>query len=242
MRIALCLHGLVGSTRGKNGDLLGGSDEVLNLSFKHNKDYILSSNVDVFVHSWSTELEQDILQKYQPKKHLIEPQIEFEVPAYIKADSKRAFNHLSRWYSYKEAVRLKSEYETENNFKYDFVLVQRFDLCWNRSIEFNTFTQDKLYGGYGDLNIAREWSDRWFASSSDIADKFASLYDCFDRYMSTGGSLPSSKQYAGISSHFLTKHHAEQLGLEVEFKYNFGGYGTKPDDYNEVRRMYYGDN
>jgi len=241
MKIALCLHGLVGSIKGKNQDLLGGSEKVLEHSFEHNSKYILGPDVDVFVHSWSTELEQEIMNLYHPKKALIEPQIEFEVPSFIKSEYRRAFSHLSRWHSYKEVTRLKSEYETENNFKYDFVLVQRFDLCWNRAIEFDILKQDKLYGGYGGLDIAREWSDRWFLSSSDIADKFATLYDCIPTYMQEHGSLPSSKQYAGISSHFLTKHHADQLELQAEFKYTFGGYGAQPDDYNEVRRMYYGD-
>lgn len=242
MRIALCLHGLVGSTRGKNGDLLGGSNEVLELSYNHNSKYILNENVDVFVHSWSTELEKDITHLYAPKKYLIEPQIKFEVPEYIKADYKRAFNHLSRWYSYREVVKLKTEYETQEDFKYDFVLVQRFDLCWNTSIEFNKMLLDKFYVGHGGLDTSKEWSDRWFISNSDNADKFATMYDKLFEYMKPGGEFPSSKQYAGISSHFLTKFHANKLGLKEEFIYNFGGYGSKPDHYNEVRRMYYGDN
>ena len=51
MRVALCLHGLVGGTKGKNGDLLGGSEEVLEHSFRHNNNFVLADNVDVFIHS-----------------------------------------------------------------------------------------------------------------------------------------------------------------------------------------------
>jgi len=241
MKIALCLHGLVGSIQGKNQDLKGGSDKVLEHSFYHNDRYILGSDVDVFIHSWSTELEKEMLEMYKPKKATIQPQIDFTVPDYIQSDYKRAFSHLSRWYSYQQAVNLKSAYEAEHNFQYDFVLVQRFDLCWNRSIEFESFKQDRIYVGYGDLDVNKEWSDRWFIASSPISNKFATLIDCIEAYMGPNGSLPSSKQYAGISSHFLTRHHAQQLGIQPEFIYNFGGYGTKPDDYNEVRRLYYGD-
>lgn len=241
MKVALCLHGLVGSTRGKNGDLKGGFNEVLDYSFEHNKKFILGDNVDVFIHSWSTELKKDIIFKYKPKLYLIEPQINFEVPSYINADKKRAFNHLSRWYSYKKSVELKAKYEYEHNMEYDFVLVQRFDLCWNLSIDFSNMSKEKLYVGKSSLDTNKEWSDRWFISNSNNANKFATLYDKFEEYMGSEGELPSSKQYAGISSHFLCRHHSKKLGLQEEFKYNFGGYGAKPDDYNEVRRLYYGD-
>jgi hypothetical protein len=241
MKIALCLHGLVGSTKGKNGDLLGGSDQVLSLSLNHNSKFVITENVDVFVHSWSTELRDEIISLYLPKKFNIEPQIEFKVPDYIKSDHKRAFSHLSRWYSFRESVRFKKEYEQAHNFKYDFILVQRFDLCWNRKIEFETMNKDRLYVGLAGLNVNKEWSDRWFISNSTNMDKFASLYELIPTYMGPGGTLTSRQQYAGISSHFLVKHHAEQLKLTPEFKYTFGGYGEKPDDYNEVRRMYYED-
>lgn len=241
MKIALCLHGLIGSTKGKNGDLLGGSEEVLKHSFRHNSNFILADNVDVFIHSWSTELEEDILSKYSPKSSIIEPQIQFEVPAYIKANNKRAFAHLSRWYSYRESVRLKAEYELATGVEYDYVLVQRFDLCWNTRIDFSSLDNTKFYVGHGGLDNKREWSDRWFISNSKDADKFATMYDMLPTYMGPGGEFTSSKQYGGISSHFLSRFHAKKLGLQEEFKYNFGGYGSKPDDYNEVRRMYYGD-
>ena len=241
MKIALCLHGLVGSTKGKNGDLLGGSDEVLEHSFRHNQENILGLNVDVFIHSWSTELKEDILEKYNPKRYIIEPQIQFKVPDYIKSDQHRAFAHLSRWYSYRESVKLKAEYELQTGEVYDYILVQRFDLCWNIKPDFANLDSNLFYVGHAGLDNKREWSDRWFISNSTSADKFATMYDKLAEYMGPGGEFPSSKQYAGISSHFLTKFHAKKLGLKEEFIYNFGGYGSKPDDYNEVRRMCYGD-
>lgn len=241
MKVALCLHGLVGSIKGKNGDLKGGSDKVLELSYKHNLENILGQNVDVFIHSWSTELENEIVNLYKPKKYLIEPQIEFEIPSFIKANHRRAFAHLSRWYSYSEAVKLKADYEKVNDFKYDLVLVQRFDLCWNVAIPYIELDTEVLYVGGCSLDTRKEWSDRWFISNSKNMDKFATMFDKFEDYMGAKGGLPSSKQHGGISSHFLVKYHASRLGLKEKFKYNFGGFGDKPDDYNEVRRLYYGD-
>ena len=241
MRVAFCLHGLVGSIKGKNGDLYGGSDKVLELSFKHNFKNILGDSVDVFMHSWSTEVQEKLITLYRPVKYLIEPQIQFEIPSYIKANHKRTFAHLSRWYSYKECVRLKAEYEKNSKFEYALVLVQSFDLCWNTAIPFEQLDTKVLYVGDSTLDSRQEWSDRWFISNSQNMDKFATMFDKIEKYMGPGGKLPSSKQYGGISSHFLVKHHAKELGLKERFKYNFGGFGTKPDDYNEVRRLYYGD-
>jgi len=241
MRIALCLHGLVGSIKGKNYELLGGSDIVLQKAYEHNKQFIINDNVDVFVHSWSTECKNDIINLYTPKKYIIEPQIQFDVPNYIQSSHERAFAHLSRWYSFKQVVDLKSIYEAEHGFVYDLVLVQRFDLCWNTPIEFDLIDINKITLGKSQLNTDREWQDQWFISNSQNMNKFATLFDMIPTYMHTNGSFPSSKQYKGISSHFLARHHAMQLNLHPEFKYNFGFQGRLPNDFTEVRRQYFGE-
>lgn len=240
MKIALCLHGLVGSIKGKNYEMLGGGDEVLKKSFIHNRNILDRYDVDTFVHSWSTELENEITEMYSPKKSLIEDQIEFQVPSYIKSDYSRAFAHLSRWYSYKKVIELLREYEKTNQTEYDFVLVQRFDLVWNLIPLFEIMDPNKFYVGKSTLNPNREWSDRWFISNPNNMEKFATLYDQIPEYMGPGGGMTSDKMWRGISSHFLVKYHASKLGLIEEFLYNFGGGGHQPNDYNEVRRQYYG--
>ena len=241
MKIALCLHGLVGSIKGKNYELLGGSDIVLQKAYEHNKQFIMCNDVDIFVHSWSTECADVIVKLYSPKKHIIEPQKQFKSPKYIHATHDRAFAHVSRWFSFKRVVELKSLYEHEHNFIYDLVLVQRFDLCWNVPVEFNAMDTDKITVGKSQLNTNHEWQDQWFVANSNNINRFATLYDMIPIYMDTNGSLISSKQYGGISSHFLARHHAIQLNLRPDFKYNFGIEGRLPNDYTEVRRQYYGE-
>ena len=239
MKIAFCLHGLVGSLKGKNFQQSGGSDKVLDISFTHNNKNILNPNVDVFIHSWSTELKDKMLELYNPKDYIIEKQIQFKIPEYIKSDPKRAFAHLSRWYSYKKCVELVLKSST----KYDLVLVQRFDLLWHVPVEFHKMDVNKLYIGKCPLDTSREWSDRWFISNPENMNKFATLYDKIYEYMGPRGELPSSKQYAGISSHFLTRFHAKKLGLQEEFLYNWGGtsgpfpQGGKPNDFCEIRYL-----
>jgi hypothetical protein len=238
VKVALVLHGLVGSIKGKHFQNYGGTEEVLQKSYNHNQKFILDQyNSDVFLHSWSTDVEDEILRLYEPKEAIIEPQIQFEVPDYIKAKKERAFAHLSRWYSFFQAVN-----QIELGEQYTHVMVQRFDLCWNVTPKFEDMNPDFLWVGKSTLNPNKEWSDRWFCSGYQNMLKFSTLFHGIHEYMSGDNPIfGSNRQWSGISSHFLTKFHAGQLGLKEKFIYNFGGYGQKPNDYNEVRRQYYND-
>lgn len=245
MKLALCLHGKVGGITGKHMHNDVSNLEVLKLAYKHNKEFIFDKyDVDVFIHSWSTDLADDIVDLYNPKRHHIEPQIQFEVPTYIKSAYDRAFAHLSRWYSFAEVVDMVDEYiqisKLEDEvIEYDHVIVQRFDLCWNVVPDFKTMDSNYLWVGNSTLDSNKEWSDRWFSSNLDNMMKFSKLFDKIPEYMQ--GPCPSSIQYGGISSHKLSKFHADIVNIPAKFKYNFGGYSQKPNHYNEVRRQYFGD-
>jgi hypothetical protein len=241
MKVALMLHGLVGSMKGKHFQKQGGTNDVLKHSYEFNKKNIIDQyDTDVFIHCWNDDLKQSIEDLYNPAISIIEPQKDFEIPSWINAEKNRAFAHLSRWYSFKMAAAYCEMQYRLMGSRYDVYLIQRFDLIWNVIPEFPTI--NGIYVGKSTLNPAVEWSDRWFAFSSlDDLRKFATLYDNLEHYMKNKDMLPSSKQYGGISSHYLTKFHAKQYGLEPHFKYTFGGYGQSPNDYNEVRRQISGD-
>ena len=75
MKIAILMHGITGAT-----DKFGtGTNVPVHLSHEHFKKHILDANkehdVDVFVHSWSTEAKEELLELYNPVDHLIEPQL-----------------------------------------------------------------------------------------------------------------------------------------------------------------------
>ncbi len=146
MRVAICFSGLVGSTRGKSQELKGDPRKCFEISSALYKEHILDKNdVDVFVHSWSTDLEKEIVEAYSPKKHLIEKQIVFNTPDYEileKTPEVRKQTHYSLWYSRKKVVELKSEYEKEHGFKYDCVMLARFDLAWQTDLIFEEYDQD----------------------------------------------------------------------------------------------------
>lgn len=68
MKIALCLSGLVGSL-----ERFGEGDSIdLSLAYNHFKKHIfnINNNVDIFIHSWSTESEEEICDLYKPTRSI----------------------------------------------------------------------------------------------------------------------------------------------------------------------------
>ena len=155
MRTAICFNGLVGSTHGKSHDLQGDFKKCFEISTPLYKEHIIDKNdTDIFVHSWSTILENEIINTYNPKKHLIETQIIFDIPGYVGGDENRTQSHYSRWYSAKKVIDLKNEYEKENNCKYDCVMLARFDLAWQTDLIFEEYDQKYFWVG--------KWPKKWF--------------------------------------------------------------------------------
>lgn len=101
----------------------------------------------------------------------------------------QAFRTSSRWYSTKEVLRLKNEYEKENNFEYDFVLICRYDSFWNfpfhdkpnTNIDFDLLKFDNKYsyfesrGKRADSNISVQ--DLWILTNSKNSNYFLNMFD-----------------------------------------------------------------
>tara|TARA_R110001592_G_scaffold192795_12_gene439821 strand:+ start:7809 stop:8582 length:774 start_codon:yes stop_codon:yes gene_type:complete len=238
MRYALCLHGLIGSLDGKSG----ASDsclDVLDLAYKHLSKYILDkNNIDIFIHSWDVEYTKEILEKFKPIKSNIEIQMQFEGERRIK-------NHYSRWYSFMQSVKLKTEYENENNFKYDGVMVSRFDVAWLNQIKFNKYNMDYFYVSqwYKGDKIRKDKNkikDIWFLSSSKNINQFSNLYLMLDDYNKIE-KLKHKK--LGISSHYLAKYHCDENKLKIKkiLKLDEGKRGVinvENSDYSLIRHKY----
>ncbi len=147
MKIALCLYGVVGSAKGKAH--LEASDDILSFGYKKYFENIIKDNdVDVFIHSWSKDKEDQILNFYKPVSHSIEEQEIFEIPKYIKGNSssepRRVEFVFSRWRSTQKVLRLKMSYEKENNFDYDLCLLSRFDVAFESKLDFRNVKKDKI--------------------------------------------------------------------------------------------------
>jgi hypothetical protein len=196
MKIALCLYGYFNNRRDKNAGDKGYQYIKLNVLDK-------IKNVDTFIHSWEVDLKDMILKKYNPQKSVFENQIDFNQ---IAIDSgidenwiNRGFNRkgttyqqcsihasLSFYYSRWMAIKLKENYEEENNFKYDCVIVSRFDLghtsTWHRGYNVSLMPFDSnldmsfIYSAmWKQLNAG--YADQWFFSDSKNIDLLGTMYE-----------------------------------------------------------------
>lgn len=162
MKIALCLSGIVGGKEGKDG--IGGPIDF-KLCFNHYKKHILDINdVDVFIHSWSTELALPLIKIYKPKKHIFESQVKLrkDFKSKYKVPEVNRYHHMQhersycRWVSQKKVIELKQQYEKENNFQYDWVMTSRFDTMFFVDVPFNELDPKYFYVPY--------WNKTWRVS------------------------------------------------------------------------------
>jgi len=246
MKIALCFSGLIGGMKGKSQHMMEGSEESLKISSEHIKKHIIDkNNVDVFIHSWEVELKDLLIRTYEPKKSKFEQQIIFDIPSHLP-NNLRAQSHYSRWYGNKEVISLKNQWEIENSFLYDVVMVLRFDTVWYTDIIFSDFDMNYFYlaklflkGGqeYGWPNANPEVIDHFiFSNSINMNIFYGTIYNKLNEY--TRSDQCPTWNY--ISHHFLIVWHFRKLGLLDLIKFPFIHYNykadiTKPYDYTLIR-------
>ena len=116
MRVALCLHGVVGHLYTNKPQHTWCEDVDYRIGLEHYRRHLFAVNdcVDVFIHSWSTQYAERLTRDYQPRRQIFETQIDF------KQDTVK-LNLKSRWYSTQAVVELKKKYEQDQGFTYDWV-------------------------------------------------------------------------------------------------------------------------
>jgi len=148
MKIALCLSGYFDSLKDSSSRGMDGFEYIKKHILSHGSE---DCEIDVFFHNWEPHLEEKLVDLYKPRKHIIEPQIDF-VPIAQEHEVSREdidpYNFLGNWtmtstsgtgyvgperllsqyYSLSQSLVLKREYEKEQGFKYDCVIKARFDL------------------------------------------------------------------------------------------------------------------
>lgn len=228
-RVAFCLYGLIGGIKSKSGESIASSEDVLEIGYKHYKEHIFDKNpnVDVFIHTWSVDLKKQINKLYRPKKVIFQKQIKFKVPNYAAGEYQRKQNHYSRWYSTKKVIELKRQYEIKNKFRYDIVILTRFDIALQKNFEFDRFNPKYFYAAnwYSRYDLFKIFpiyipiglpysnhslADIWFFSNSKNMDKFSKLYNKLNEYNKLG-NCPRTR--FGISNHSLAGYHLEKIGL-----------------------------
>tara|TARA_B110000114_G_scaffold185225_1_gene231380 strand:- start:1884 stop:2681 length:798 start_codon:yes stop_codon:yes gene_type:complete len=178
MKIAICFYGLVGSVSDKNG-----VGRLLDpkIAYDYYKKNIFNKNddVDIFIHSYSVETKQKLIDLYNPVDYTIEnqvlfPQSEkhpflnkrifeklkmaffkfFKNSLYIKLKdlkTKESFRAHSRWYSVNQSINLMRNHELKNNFSYDCVMSTRLDIGFFTPVSFKDYDMSYFY--------ASNWND-----------------------------------------------------------------------------------
>lgn len=197
MKTALCMYGKIGGRTGKDG--LGKSIDFVKCFESIKKHIIDINNCDVFMHNWNPEHMIRLLDLYKPKKFIIEPQIKFKTTLKYPTEKRDEFICKSRWYSHKKVLEIKNLYEESYGFKYDWVMVCRYDLNFFLDFNFSELKKGFLYAshfndwGYKGKEPNRDnrtikerrFLDMWFIASSEFMDKFAGLYDRLDEFSLT---------------------------------------------------------
>ena len=223
-KIALCLCGLTGKT-GK-----GGSGEPLNNEFAYNhyRKHIINTNknVDIYIHSWSVSQKDNIIKLYKPTNYLFQKQENFNRDSnYINGDKRQIFNAESRANSILRCLQLIKNKENENSFKYDYVMITRFDIAFFSDIIFEKLPKNTFiishWNNRGDRRniIKKGIYDMWFIGNTEI------LYKYFSEY---------NKDYTLTKNpHLHGRLIINKLKIEPYYFLYVG------EDYEAVRRLYY---
>ena len=180
MKIALCLSGLI--TKGKQGTT------SYITGYQHLKNRILDNyDTDVFCHSYEPDMENIIFDMYKPKKIYFEKGKSFlERTRHFKKEyqnrSIQSYETIfSMFYSRKIALQLKQINELENSFRYDWVILARYDINSKYHIEPIVFdVRDKnnnkfCFAKFNQINAG--FQDQWGYSSSENMDFIGKIYD-----------------------------------------------------------------
>lgn len=230
MRIAVCLYGqsfryLNTSYPNPEVHLIPVEPEYIVdglsfLSLKSWKENIIDNNeLDFFIHSWTTQdnHKSKLLEIFSPKSYIFEPY-------------KNEENNKGQFISIHKSLTLLDDWEKNNKFQYDLVILTRLDLVWFRKIQFDKYLDKKKFTVFSWTNqhlIPVEKNNQhlkpyigdkfgvmhnFFSGSSQDIKKLSNLIDSYDEY----------KQLENITdSHIIFRYHIEKNGLLENLSYQF---------------------
>jgi hypothetical protein len=206
-----------------------------------------NNDVDVFFHCWEQgdEVKKMIHHMYDPIKIEYEKQKDFkeELESMDQTwfddgfdrsgtmyKSNSIFQTFSFLYSRKRSLELKAEYEKENNFKYDAVILARTDIgtrgkehpqtYYVTNINFDSsLDMNKLYAAYWD-QMNWGYADHWFYSSSDNMDLVGTAYDKISTYYKPGSDYYKSITEGWFDSNSENEFSNEQIKPQTEREKN----------------------
>ena len=224
MKIAILMHGLAGSSN-KYGT---GDQFDVSISHKHFVENIIKVNpgceIDIFMHSWETSHEKNVIDLYKPKDYLFEDQIHFDFKyivgnpnlpmnegsttngVFLGMENIRFHSLYSRWYSAAAVNHLKNKYAEKNNINYDLVMLTRYDLAYVEPFIFSKMNKEKITTIPPISNHGIH--DLFFIANNNRMERICEMFQ----------ELKKIKHFPGwhIHSHFLTARLIiSSFGLEV---------------------------
>jgi hypothetical protein len=181
-RAALCIRGAVAKKNDRcsfKNTIYTESSGYVNFAavYRSIKHHIIDANpdydVDVFIHSWSYDLKEELLTLYQPTRALFEDNRLFNAEIEGKCVIPSDFGGISQALAIRKVIQLKEGYEEDKGFKYDIVIVFRPDVLIWKDMLFSRYDLSSFYtDGHHDCN-----GDIFFVMSSSDADIFKDLYE-----------------------------------------------------------------
>lgn len=177
MKIALCFSGQPRSFRA---------------GYQYYRDNLLEHyDVDVFIHSWNSERNDEIVELYKPKAYEFQDTL---VGDYDKLYTNTPNPHkwpprftVAALYSMYKSMLLKCSAESQSQTKYDWVIKSRTDYALNGKIPFESLEATKLYIPDCRMTAARDFGNDQFAfGSSAVMDKRMSIWPHMNDYYRSG--------------------------------------------------------
>lgn len=191
-KVAICMRGAIGKIN-KNFEKMNelySDDNFVDYEkcYRTIIKHIINANpnysFDFFCHCWNPELEENILQLYNPKKYLFEDNRKYNdyINSFCEEDNE--FTCVSQALSMKKSIELKENYENEKNINYDIVILYRYDILLWKDILLDTYkNNNSIY-----VNGATH-SDFHFIMNNNNSNNFKYLIDsikngnrCFTHY------------------------------------------------------------
>lgn len=246
-KIALCIANL--AAKGWHGA------EAYKIGYAHLREKILDkySNVDVFLHSYEPELQEELLSFYNPQKFHFDTIMDFReewkdldqrYDKLIGDDGKIFPPHypklFSMMYSRYKVGLLKSEYEKEHNFTYDWVILVRYDIAAPHLVRIHfdaRFNRNFLYTcHFNQINIGPQ--DQWFYSTSEKMNVIFSLYEHLKEYLVTDSEFAMTATTNWIDSNRYGRYTNEFLREITEKADPSGGEQVPPGYVTNTHLLY----
>lgn len=178
-KVAVIFHGIVGGVKDRNSE--GEYIDFETCSTFIKKNILDQCDCDIFMHSWSTEVEEELVKIYKPKVSLFQPQEHFGHEQKTATDPEigQAFRSTSKYTSLERVLELKRSYENKLGFKYDWVLVLRFDLVIFTKLNLANFDNSCFYlcsePHWAHIAPTKKAHDIIFLSNSKNMDEFGTI-------------------------------------------------------------------